>query len=222
MILTEVMESPEQITEALLAQAGKKHGEKRSIDLTMWHNYYSYLRNRPKQIDIPYSEAIVEYLPTSHDKIKRDFPQILSLIEASALLHCNMRNQRSDGTIIADEDDYKNIYELVNEAISQGLSKSVPDAVRLVVEEVGKWNKNVDPTIQRPSITQLAEVLNRDQSSVSRNVAKAVEEGFLRDMNPGQGRESRLELGDRKMPSESVPPHPSVLFPSVKRTAGIR
>ena len=61
------------------------------------------------------------------------------------------------------------------------------------------------------SQVKLAEMLGKDPSVISRNVAKAIAQGYLRNLTPGQGRLASLELGDRQLPKGSVLPHPNQL-----------
>jgi hypothetical protein len=58
---------------------------------------------------------------------------------------------------------------------------------------------------------QLSKTLERDPSVVSRNVRKAIGQGFLKNLTPGQGREAALVLGDRELPSGTVLPLPEEL-----------
>ena len=55
---------------------------------------------------------------------------------------------------------------------------------------------------------QVAEALKRDRSVVSRNVHVAIDQGFLANLAPGQGREARLVMGDRELPAGSALPDP--------------
>jgi hypothetical protein len=141
------------------------------------------MQTLPKSVNIPFARAIATQLPKTHDKVKRDFPQILSLIAAHALLHSCTR-KIDDGRVVATLADYQAVYNLTNDAISQGLDKSVPENIRLIVETVAKEKSPYDGL----SVTQLAEKIGRDTSSVSRSVKKAVDEGYLIDCNPGQPR----------------------------------
>ncbi len=116
--------------------------------------------------------------------------------------------------MIANADDYALVKQLVNDPISQSLDKAVSDSIRSVVEGVQTLQEQAGGPYHDVSQTKLAELLKRDQSAVSRNVKKAIEQGYLRneDSYPGQGREARLRLGDRKLPSGSVLPDLEVLF----------
>ncbi|RVC79311.1 hypothetical protein EN745_16390 [Mesorhizobium sp. M4A.F.Ca.ET.022.05.2.1] len=203
MLAVDIKESPEQIKAALIAQAEGIIQPKSKPDTGPWFALYEYTQMLPKDVKIPFSKEIAVRMPNTHDKVKRDFPQILSLIRASALLHSCTREKDDNGHVIATIDDYRIVYDLANEAVSQGLAKSVPDNIRSLVEAV-----KAGKPFEELSITRLAEKLGRDISVVSRNAKKAVDEGYLIDTNAGQGRISKLVVGDRKLLSESAMPSP--------------
>lgn len=207
MLSVNITESPEQIAEALLAQAlgtGRRAGEP---DLDPWHALYECMLENKKDVLVPYAKEIAKRLPTTHDRIKRDFPHVLSLIGAHATLHSLNRQHLEGGTKIeANLTDYEVVRNLVNPSLSQGLAVAVPDGVRMVVEGVEQCLGNLDPFGHSVSQIKLAEQLNRDPSVISRNVKKALDLGYLRNENPGQGREARLAKGEVELPSGSVLP----------------
>lgn len=89
---------------------------------------------------------------------------------------------------------------------------TVSGSVRSVVEGVETLCAQAGSPYHEVSQTRLAEYLKRDQSAVGRNVKKAIKQGYLRNENPGQGREARLRLSDLKLPSGSVLPDLEELF----------
>lgn len=215
MLSVNITESREQIADALMAQALGTGRKGPQLNTAPWHALFELVRSGPKEVEIPFAGEIAKRLPTTHDRIKRDFPQVLSLIKAHALLHFWNRSGNGE-TVLANADDYAAVRELVNDALSQGLAVAVPDGIRSVVEGVHNFlHTHGDMFENRNGVSQatLSEFLNRDQSVISRNVSKAIEQGYLRNENPGQGREARLTMGDRKLPSGSVLPPVEELFP---------
>lgn len=214
MISVNVTESPEQIAAALMAQAIGSQTPKKEIDLKPWHDLYDAFRSASMEVSVPYAGEIARALPTSHDRIKRDFPHVLQLIKAHALLHSCSRDRNEDGAVIANEDDYRVVYDLVNEALSEGLELAVPESVRQVVDAVEALsNQKRNGMLAPVSQAEIVCHLHRDRAVVSRNVRTAIDLGYLKDDNPGQGRTSSLKLGDVKLPSDKVLPTPEELFP---------
>lgn len=216
MLSVNITESPEQIREALLAQAFGLQDEEEPIDFDPWFALYDYVGTTSKKVLIPYAKDIAERLPIALDRIKRDFPHIRSLIAASALLHSCRREVRDDGTIVANRADYELVIELTNDALSEGLRVAVPPNLRQVVEAVREIEnaKNRPDRLFDKGVSQgkLAEFLDRDPSTINRWVNRAVKEEFLTDLNPGQGRISRLTVGERELPARVVLPPANELF----------
>jgi hypothetical protein len=135
------------------------------------------------------------------------------LITAHALLHVENRERVGpERKILANADDYAAVRNLVNGPLSQGLAVAVPESVRMVVEGVEKCLVAEAPFMNSVSQIKLAELLGRDPSVISRNVKKALDLGYLRNENPGQGREAQLAMGEIKLPSGSVLPEVEELF----------
>ncbi|MBK8457451.1 MAG: hypothetical protein IPL47_10365 [Phyllobacteriaceae bacterium] len=142
MLSVHIRESREAIREALMAQATGQAKEKKQIDSAPWLSLWDWMREQPKNVQIPYARDIAERLPATHDRIKRDFVQVLSLIKASALVHGSDRERDENGEIIANKRDYEIIFDLLNGPLSVGLSRSVSDHVRKLVEAVDRLAKS--------------------------------------------------------------------------------
>jgi hypothetical protein len=215
-------ESAERIRQALVSQALGSRVERRPLDVEPWCALHAMVSTGNKSVDIPYAEALAHRLPLSHFRVMRDFPQVLSLIKAHALMHQCTRDRGKDGEVIATVDDYRAVYDLVAGPLSQGLEAAVPDQIRVIVEAVKALLETDQPIAawdtNGVSQVQLSEALDRDQSVISRNVRKAVGQGFLKNLTPGQGREAKLVLGDRELPSGTVLPSPEELWGSESAT----
>jgi hypothetical protein len=204
MLSMQVDQSPEQIMRALLAQVRGGPSSPSEDDLSQWHALHRYVTTGSMSVSVPYEEALLSCLPTSHQRVLRDAPQVLSLIRAHALMHQCTREKFS-GVVTATIGDYASVYELVADSLAQGLDKSVPPHIRQVVGAVEQADQ---PTI---SITELAVLLGKDTGVVSRNVKQAVTHGYLENLNPGQGHTAMLQLGKRELPKGTVLPSPDEL-----------
>lgn len=217
MLSISIQDSADDIRRTLIMQA-EGSTTKKVIDYTPWHKLYDYLRGNVIPVKIPYLRKIAEELPVSHDQIKRLFPQLISLIGIFALINQNRRERNADGYLIADIDDYEEVYRLVDPHISDSLSKSVPDNIRNICDAV-KTLQEVNSSYKTVSFTELAIHLDRDVSVISRNAQKAISEGYLVNENPGQGREAQLRLGKRELPNASALPDPKKLLQRQTRVA---
>ena len=218
MISLQIQESDEQIRAALLSQAKQSQGSRYQIDFGSWHALHALCETFEGPIVVPYAEALAAVLPTSHFRVQRDFPKVLSLIQAHALMHSCTRELDAEGQLVATLDDYAVVHRLVADALAEGIEAGVPANVREVIEAVRTLSPAEDQVTgfaydSRGSVSQrnIAEHIGRDQSVVSRHVRVAIEQGFLVDGNPGQGREAKIHLGERELPLGYALPSPEQL-----------
>ena len=216
-------ESPQRMREALVQQALLRARPPMPIDTAPWFALDEYVRTHDKKVDIPFLASLGRKMPTSHNRAMRDFPQLTSLIEAYALVHQCKRERSRDGKVVATVDDYAAVRQLLQKPLSEGFEKAVPQNVREVVETVkallAEKQLELDPFQAEfgngapagVSQREVAQALDRDRSVISRNVGVAIDQGFLEDLNPGQGRKSHLVIGEQGLPSGSVLPDPAEL-----------
>lgn len=219
MLSVNVPDSREQRREALMSVALGSRKTHELVDYNAWHAFHRYITSGDQEVEVPYASRLVDYLPLHHDRIKRDFYQVMALLEASALVHQFSRNRDDQGNVVASRSDYECIHYLLDEALSENLALTVSPAVRDVVEAFSVLRKGSilndlqDTSTYEPvTIAELSEHLERDRSAVTRSVMKAIELEYLYDENPGKGRPSRLQLGEVALPTGSVLPHPEELF----------
>ncbi|MFO1183686.1 MAG: helix-turn-helix domain-containing protein [Bauldia sp.] len=220
-------ESPETIRQVLRNQALGLDESANVVDYVPYHALHQLVGSEPTDVNIPFASVLADALPTTHNRVQRDFPKVLGLVKAHALLHQWGRSRDAGGRCIASLDDYEVVYGLVAEPLSQGVEASVTETMRDVVGGVAKltggrrqseFPMSVSDMDTAGPISQrtLAAELRRDPSVVSRTVSKAVELGYLENLNPGQGREARLQLGKRDLPQGTVLPHPDELRKAMK------
>jgi hypothetical protein len=209
----QIDESPDRVKQALLIQAEQLEVPK--PDLSQWHILHKCICSNETRVVIPYAKHLANRMPLSHFRIQRDFPQLLSLIKAHALLHQCSRDRKIGG-LVATEADYKAVYHLVSEPFNQGLERTVAPRIREVVESVRAQINFEGGTVNQ---RQIVRHLSRDQSVVSRNVQAAIDQGYLVNENPGQGRSAELRLGERELPNEAILPTPEELGRAIQNGA---
>ncbi len=230
MLSYHIDESPDRVEEALIAIAVGAVTEPTEEELQPWHDLYRAVKETDRKVIVPFAAEIAKRLPTSHFRIMRDFAKVISLIKAHALLHsCTGHRERGgDGAVIATLEDYAAVRDLVEDTLANGLEVAVPENVREVVRAV----KEMTDAATRPggmpwegpsNVSQrvIADHLGRDISVISRNVRKAIDDGYLEDTNPGQGRTSSIQMGERELPSGRVLPLPEELARVTKPVDGL-
>ena len=178
-------------------------------DLAVWRAAQRWLeRDGSRDVTIPYAGILAGLVPADQVRMRRDFTQLLTLIQAHAVLYQRQRERTHDGRIIADERDYRAIYELAAPIFKAIAASGVTPSVRETVEAVRKHAEVSDNALK---IADLARMLNLDRSAVQRRVTRALDGGFLvtsrREKQP-----TKLLLGDPLPDDRPVLPAPEKVF----------
>jgi hypothetical protein len=115
-----VDDSVEQTARVLATAAAQAAGSwPAPPDLGPWHAFQRWLRHGgPRQVIIPYAEVLAARIRPGSVMLRRDFPTVLSLIAAHALLHRASRAVDGAGRIVAALEDYGAVRELTLEAFA--------------------------------------------------------------------------------------------------------
>jgi hypothetical protein len=115
----------------------------------------------------------------------------------------------------ANLDDYAAVRALVEPLIAAGVDSSVKPETRQTVEAVVRLSEAPSGTLLNdPSpVTQaqIAKELRLDKSAVHRRVRDALGLGYLRDLDPQRGRQSRIVVGEPLPEGTAVLPPVDVL-----------
>ena len=188
-----VIDTPAQTKAVMQAQA-KRQGRTDYIDLASWHALQRFLALVPRQVVIPFASELADLIPAVAVRLRRDFPTILALIEAHALLHQLSRGRNPQGAIIATLEDYAVVREMVTDLISHGVGATVPTTVR---ETVGAVGKLAEAGCDGVPLTRVAQKLGLDKSTASRRATDAITRGHLRDSSEEKkGRPARYVIAD--------------------------
>jgi hypothetical protein len=200
-----VTDTAEQTKAVLLAQAG----ELRRTDTAAWHELQTWLAEQPNRVTVPYAGTLAELIPPVAVRLRRDFPAVLALLRAHAVLHQANRKRDADGRILAAIEDYAAVRELVADLVAEAAERTVPDTTRETVGAVADLVAGRDST----TITAVAERLKLDKSAAWRRTRVAMERGYVRNLEEKRGRPARLVLGDA-LPEELV------VLPEAERLQG--
>jgi hypothetical protein len=76
---------------------------------------------------IPFAPQIGKKLSSKRIEVRRAFPAVLSMVQASALLHQNQRQQTEDGHLIADRKDYEIAQTLLGAAMKRQIGGGISE-----------------------------------------------------------------------------------------------
>jgi hypothetical protein len=189
-------------------------------DLHVWHEAQRWLaEDATHQVVIPFASQLAALFPAKLIRARRDFPQLLALIEASAILHQQQRERDDQERIIASEVDYRIVYDLAAPVFGAAASEGVTPAVRETVAKVADLTKDSDGgTI---SAHALGTALKLGKGAISRRVGLALNGGFLVNEEPIKGKPSKLRVGD-PLPEQANLPAPETLFGAAASSESMR
>jgi DNA-binding transcriptional ArsR family regulator len=215
-MLSVTMRDDAEQTRAVLYAIAQRANSKGmgKVDLSAWLALQRWLELKgSKNVTIPYSNELADLCDARAARMRRDFGALLTLIQAHAVLHQTQRQRDADNYIVATIDDYKAVYDLVVDIMSEGVQATVAPRVREVVQAVkelqGKGSKEV-------TVTQLAKQLKLDKATISRRVREACEAGYLENREERQRKPARLIIGEPLPEERSVIPKPEDLAPTIK------
>ena len=197
-----VTDTPTQTQDVLLALA-EEHSTR--VDCAPWHALQTWLEGGEHRTTVPYARALAKLIPPVAVRLRRDFGAVLSLIRAHAILHQANRQRDGEGRIIATQDDYKVVRELVADLVAEGAEATVPATMRETIEAV---KKILTAGMAEVSVARLAQELKLDKAAVSRRVRAALDRGFLRNLETKKGRPARLVVGDPLPAEQPILPTP--------------
>ena len=195
-----VTDTPEQ-TKLIMRAHAHARGRTDGIDFGPWHALQRAISLEPANVIIPFADELADLIPPVAVRLRRDFPTLLSLVEAHAVLQQATRHRTADGAIIATFEDYSAMREIVADLVSQGLGATVSDTLRKTVRAVEELQ--TEAGAEGVSITALGQRLGIDKSSASRRVKEGIAKGYLKNLEDKRGRPARLVLGD-SLPGDVV------------------
>jgi hypothetical protein len=205
-----VRDDAEQTRSIFGALADRANGQgPAEPDLAPWQALQAWLELAgERRVTIPYAHVLAEKANPKAVRLRRDFGQLLSLIQAHAILHQGSRERDGQGRIMAVLDDYRAVYDLVLPVISEGVEATVSPALRETVEAVAELSRQHDRPV---SVTELAQRLKLDKSATSRRVRVALDLGYLVNTEDRRGRPAKLLPGEPLPTEEPILPSPETV-----------
>lgn len=196
----EISDTPEHTRLVLTKIAEHVSGNKNDdvVDREEYHSYQRWLALGPTVVVVPFGSLLAATFNSRANRAKRDFWQLMSAIQVSALLHQYNRTVDERGRIVAALDDYRMVREFLAPAINEATGATIPPAIQETVEAIlalggNGVGKSDLAGVPGPTLAALREKLGDiDRSSVSRRVNRAKELGYVTDLTKGNGHPSNL------------------------------
>jgi hypothetical protein len=131
-ILLHTDERPKQTRQIVQRLAAGYSGDAGSGDAQRIINRHYALQRmlKPLPIVIPFARRLGELFTSDRVEVRRAFPQLMSMIETSALLHQHQRQVDSDGRLVATADDYQLARHLLAGPMSRLLGGRISESAR--------------------------------------------------------------------------------------------
>jgi predicted transcriptional regulator len=174
-----------------------------------------------REILIPFAERLADLLEVFADKVecRRALPMLLSLIQASALLHQRQRQTDQEGRLIAEPADYAVAARLLSRPLGRSLGESLSDPARRFLDRLVQ---EVDDPIDPLPVPFTAKDVRRRMKTIGRSTVAGFlsdleDKGFLDATEAGTGGRGRppkaWRLTGRDGEEVDVLPPVEVMFP---------
>ena len=163
-----------QTRNILLAQACRAEapGFVESFDVGPFIQLQRELEAGEWSVVIPFAGHLAELVPTDNVRMRRDFKQLLTCIQAIALLHQFQRKRDSHGAIVATLDDYVIARDLLGPVFDAVTAEGLTPVIRQTVEAI-------KPSEYDVTLGTLAKRVGVSKSTASWRGKRAVEGGWL-------------------------------------------
>jgi hypothetical protein len=137
---------------------------------------------RQQKVIVPFSGKLAEKFPKKRVEARRAFPHLLSLIQASALLHQFQRERDDQGRVIAVRADYALAIRLLSEPMERAVGGGISQQAARFCERLWDWFAN-----QPFSSTEAKHKEENSQSAVYGWLAELHRAGRLRQIEAHRG-----------------------------------
>jgi hypothetical protein len=179
-------ERPEQTRRILSAMAdayaGQPAGDHDPARVREVHHAAQRMLER-REVLVPFAAQVGAKLPPERVEVRRAFPALMSMVQASALLHQFQREQTDDGCVIAERGDYLVAANLLTGAMRRLLGGGISEPARRFAERLRGWFGTVTFTIQ-----QAAKKETNSRRSVYVWVGELREAGVVERMTEAAGK----------------------------------
>lgn len=135
-----------------------------------------------RAVVIPFAERLAELLEVFADRVecRRAYPMVLSIVQASTLLHQRQRRADQDGRLIAEPADYALAARLLSGPLGRTIGESLSDPARRFLDRLtGEGHDPVDPLPVPFTAKDVRRRLKTARSTVAGFLSELEDKGFL-------------------------------------------
>jgi hypothetical protein len=135
-----------------------------------------------RAIVIPFAERLAEVLEVFADRVecRRAYPMVLSIVQASALLHQRQRATDQDGRLIAEPADYAVAARLLSGPLARTIGESLSDPARRFLDRLlAEADDPIDPLPAPFTAKDVRRRLKTGRSTVAGFLSELEDKGFL-------------------------------------------
>ena len=166
---------------------------------------------RQASIVVPYAERLGEMLAAERVETRRAFPQLVAMIQASALLHQFQRQIDGDGRLVASADDYKLARHLLAKPFGRLLGGRLSDPASRFYGRLRDWF----PPETTFTAQDVARLETASKSAVYGWISELYDGGLLEQIEERRGRTAatwRLAAGELEGEGAALLPTVEKLF----------
>ncbi|MPZ51028.1 MAG: hypothetical protein GEU75_17290 [Dehalococcoidia bacterium] len=193
MLTCSVPDTSDQTRAVLLAHAASVNGEQHVPDLSAFIAHQRWLEIAGgHEVVIPFAQQLAHAVPAGLVRMRRDFRQLLTVIQTHAMLHQLHRQRDSSGRIIAEMEDYRVARDLLLDVFTASASGGVTQTVRDTVAAVTSLTKSASNTTAKA----VGDLLGLQKETAWYRVKRALSLGYLLNEETRKGHPAKLVLGD--------------------------
>jgi hypothetical protein len=186
-----LLDDPEQTREVLRIEAKQVQGDEPppAVEVEKFHAYQRWLATAgEKRVVVPFALVLSNLVPVGAVRIRRDFKQLLSVIQTLAFLAQRHRPRNSAGAVIAAQEDYRRARTLLAPLFDSIAAEGITSAIRKTVEAVSE--------VEEVSEAELSRRLGLTKSTIHYRVGRALRGGWLKNFDTRSGYPARLVRAD--------------------------
>jgi len=188
-----VPDTPEQTRAILMAHATAVKGTTRTTDVTAFVALQRWLDLAgTHEVIVPFADALAKAVPDKLVRMRRDFRQLLTVIQALALLYQRQRKRDEAGRVISEMDDYRMAWDLLLDTFTASASGGVSKTIRETAAAVSDLYDGLNPL----TIKAVGEHLGLARDTTWHRVKRALALGHIVNLESRKGQPAKLVPGD--------------------------